>query len=105
MNILVACDSFKDALPAVSVCRAIAAGLKKSHPSAAITEMPLSDGGEGLLDVLQGPLALHWVDAPFLDADGMLWLPVPQMDRVGLFHDGKSQTRWPIALYTLETPR
>jgi glycerate kinase len=61
MNILVACDSFKDALPADAVCRAIAAGLKKAHPQAAITEMPLSDGGEGLLDVLQGPLQLEWI--------------------------------------------
>jgi glycerate kinase len=62
MNILVACDSFKDALPADAVCRAIAAGLKKSHPRAVITQMPLSDGGEGLLDVLQGPLALEWIE-------------------------------------------
>jgi glycerate kinase len=61
MNILVACDSFKDALPADAVCRAIAAGLRKSHPQAAITEMPLSDGGEGLLDVLQAPLQLEWI--------------------------------------------
>ena len=61
MNILVACDSFKDALPADAVCRAIAAGLKKSHPQAVVMEMPLSDGGEGLLDVLQGPLRLEWI--------------------------------------------
>ena len=43
MNILVACDSFKDALPADAVCRAIAAGLKRAHPDAMVTEMPLSD--------------------------------------------------------------
>jgi len=85
MNILVACDSFKDALPAVSVCRAIAAGLKKSHPSAAITEMPLSDGGEGLLDVLQGPLALHWVDAQVADPLGR-----PITGRYGLSADRKT---------------
>ena len=59
MNILVACDSFKDALPADGVCRAIAAGLAQSHPDAVITEMPLSDGGEGLLDVLREDLGLH----------------------------------------------
>ena len=45
MNILVACDSFKDALPAGDVCRAIAAGLKKNRPGATVIEMPLSDGG------------------------------------------------------------
>src|SRR6185295_12752131 len=62
MNILVACDSFKDALPADAVCRAIAMGLKKSHPGAVITQMPLSDGGEGLLDVLRSPLGLEWIE-------------------------------------------
>ena len=70
MNILVACDSFKDALPADSVCRAIAMGLKKSHPAATITEMPLSDGGEGLLDVLRAPLGLEWIEKTVADPLG-----------------------------------
>jgi len=74
MNILVACDSFKDALPADSVCRAIAQGLKKglkkSHPAATITEMPLSDGGEGLLDVLRAPLGLEWIEKTVADPLG-----------------------------------
>src|SRR5689334_18822346 len=85
MNILVACDSFKDALPADAVCRAIAAGLKKSHPTAMVTEMPLSDGGEGLLDVLRGPLALHWVDAQAADPLGR-----PITGRYGLSADRKT---------------
>ena len=70
MNILVACDSFKDALPADAVCRAIATGLRKSHPGAAITEMPLSDGGEGLLDVLRAPLGLEWIEKTVADPLG-----------------------------------
>jgi len=70
MNILVACDSFKDALPADAVCRAIAAGLRKSHPQAAIVEMPLSDGGEGLLDVLRAPLQLQWIETEVGDPLG-----------------------------------
>ncbi len=70
MNILVACDSFKDALPADAVCRAIAAGLRKSHPGAAIIEMPLSDGGEGLLDVLRAPLGLEWIEKSVADPLG-----------------------------------
>ena len=70
MNILVACDSFKDALSADGVCRAIAAGLKKSHPRAEVVEMPLSDGGEGLLDVLRAPLQLQWVEAEVGDPLG-----------------------------------
>lgn len=48
---------------------------------------------------------LHWVDAPALDREGRLYLPVPQMDRVGLFHDGKSQIQWPIRLYRIDNPR
>jgi glycerate kinase len=83
MNILVACDSFKDALPADAVCRAIAAGLRKSHPGAAITEMPLSDGGEGLLDVLGQALKLGWIDIKACDPLGR-----PVMARYGLSADG-----------------
>jgi len=47
---------------------------------------------------------LHWVDAPTLDRQGRLYLPVPQMDRVALFHDGNSKIRWPIRLYRLDIP-
>lgn len=72
MNILVACDSFKDALDAAGVCRAIAAGLRRSHPNATITEMPLSDGGEGLLDVLRAPLGLEWVEVDVRDPLGRI---------------------------------
>ena len=83
MNILVACDSFKDALPADGVCRAIAAGLKRAHPDAAVREMPLSDGGEGLLDVLRAPLGLHWVEKQVGDPLGR-----PIAGRYGLSADG-----------------
>src|SRR5476651_208941 len=83
MNILVACDSFKDALDAAGVCRAIAAGLKRSHPQAVITQMPLSDGGEGLLDVLRAPLRLAWVQADTVDP-----LHRPIRGRYGLSSDG-----------------
>jgi glycerate kinase len=83
MNILVACDSFKDALSADGVCRAIAAGLRKRHPGAVITQMPLSDGGEGLLDVLRGPLGLGWVERQVRDPLGRM-----VMGRYGLSADG-----------------
>lgn len=45
---------------------------------------------------------LHWVDAPFIDEFNAIWLPVPQIDRVARFHEGKSETRWPIRLYHLQ---
>ena len=34
---------------------------------------------------------LHWADAPFTASDHSIWLPVPQIDRVALFHGGKSR--------------
>jgi len=85
MNILIACDSFKDALPADAVCRAIARGLKTSRPDAVITEMPLSDGGEGLLDVLQAPLGLEWMEKTVADPLGR-----PIRGRYGLSADRKT---------------
>src|SRR5580698_544409 len=83
MNILVACDSFKDALPADAVCAAIARGLRQSHPEVSVTEMPLSDGGEGLLDVLGRALGLTWIDKQVADPLGR-----PVMGRYGLSADG-----------------
>lgn len=85
MNILVACDSFKDALPADEVCSAIARGLKQSHPDATTTEMPLSDGGEGLLDVLGRALNLSWIEKQVADPLGR-----PVTGRYGLSADGKT---------------
>src|SRR6202012_3046429 len=70
MNILVACDSFKDALPADAVCRAIAKGLRHNYPDMDIVEMPLSDGGEGLLDVLAPALKLFFIEDMFADPPG-----------------------------------
>lgn len=83
MNILVACDSFKDALSADAVCRAIARGLKRAHPEALVREMPLSDGGEGLLEVLAQALHLHWIEKQVADPLGR-----PIMARYGLSADG-----------------
>ena len=47
---------------------------------------------------------LHWVDAPFIDADRTIWLPVPQLDRVGLFNGGASSVDWPVQLFRLPLP-
>lgn len=85
MNILIACDSFKDALDAAGVCRAISEGLRVAHPGATLTEMPLSDGGEGLLEVLRGPLGLRWVEKNVADPLGRTIT-----GRYGLSADGKT---------------
>lgn len=67
MKILVACDSFKDALGAAAVCKAVAEGVRDSHPQAAIVEFPLADGGEGTVAVLTHHLGLHTVHAAAVD--------------------------------------
>jgi sugar lactone lactonase YvrE len=59
--------------------------LKKRAPDGTITT------------VVQDP-RLHWADAPAL-AGGFIWLPVPQIDRLRLFHNGTSKVVWPISLY------
>lgn len=57
MKILIAADSFKDALDTFSVCKAIKKGISRALPDAHIVELPLSDGGEGLSDI-----AAHYFD-------------------------------------------
>ncbi|NJL75358.1 MAG: glycerate kinase [Saprospiraceae bacterium] len=51
MNLLVATDSFKDALKAPAVCEAIAKGLRMADATFNIIQIPLADGGEGTLEV------------------------------------------------------
>ena len=42
---------------------------------------------------------LHWADAPVIDAQGDLVVPVPQLDRAAAFNHGVSAIRWPVAIY------
>ena len=56
MNILVAPDSFKDSLNASEVSRIISEAISTVIPSASIHQIPISDGGEGLLEALLTPL-------------------------------------------------
>ncbi|MFQ5448189.1 MAG: glycerate kinase, partial [Saprospiraceae bacterium] len=52
MKILIAADSFKDALPSFEVCRAIERGIGRVMPRAATVVFPMADGGEGTASVL-----------------------------------------------------
>ena len=45
---------------------------------------------------------LHGAGAPFLSPGGLLFVPVPQLDRAAAFHRGHSQIQFPVALYTLD---
>ncbi len=56
-TILLAPDSFKESLSATEVCRALARGILAVDPKIIIKSIPLSDGGEGFLDVFYQNLA------------------------------------------------
>ena len=52
MKIVIAPDSFKEALSARRVCDAIARGVRRAMPHAVIETIPMADGGEGTVDAL-----------------------------------------------------
>lgn len=52
MNIVVAPDSFKECLSSKKVANAISRGILKVMPNAEVFEIPISDGGEGLLETI-----------------------------------------------------
>ncbi|MEH3118849.1 MAG: L-dopachrome tautomerase-related protein [Methylorubrum populi] len=45
---------------------------------------------------------LVWVDAMWIDAQGRLWLPAAQLDRMAPFNDGKDRVERPIRVFTLD---
>lgn len=52
MKIIIAPDSFKGSISAVDLCHAIHKGISKVMPKADVIEVPLSDGGEGMVENL-----------------------------------------------------
>ena len=84
MRVLIACDSFKDALPASGVASAIARGVAAPIPMPPHL-MPLSDGGEGVLDILRRTLSLKPVTLEVADALGR-----PVKASYGLSADGNT---------------
>jgi glycerate kinase len=67
MNILVAPDSFKDSLSASEASRIISEAISALIPSASIRQIPISDGGEGLLEALITPLQGNLVSVSVKD--------------------------------------
>ena len=90
MNILLAFDSFKDALPASAVCQSLQRGLMQTLPDATCQLVPLADGGEGTLDVLHAAVPSEWIACPVADPLGRpitaryLWLAGTQTALVEL---------------------
>lgn len=52
MKIVIATDKFKGSLSSFAACEAIARGLQKASAAFSITQLPLSDGGDGLAEVM-----------------------------------------------------
>jgi glycerate 2-kinase len=66
-QILIAADSFKDALSAQGVCEAIANGVLRARPGARVRCFPLADGGEGTFEVLREHLGLQTIELNTFD--------------------------------------
>ncbi|MCL4426408.1 MAG: glycerate kinase [Firmicutes bacterium] len=52
LKIILAPDSFKGSITATAAARAMAEGIREFFPGARIVEIPMSDGGEGLVQTL-----------------------------------------------------
>ncbi|WP_263359936.1 major royal jelly family protein [Acidicapsa ligni] len=56
----------------------------------------------GVTTTLLKDTRLDWVDAMWIDKKGTLWMPTAQLDRLPMFHAGKSQLKLPVVIYTTE---
>jgi glycerate 2-kinase len=69
--VLIAPDSFKGSLSSAEAAEAMALGVGEVLPDARVLKIPLSDGGEGVVDVLtralQGTIELSEVEGPLRD--------------------------------------
>lgn len=67
MHILISPDKFKSSLTAFEVCEAIERGVRQVLPEATITKLPLADGGEGTLEILESNLLAERVEMEVSD--------------------------------------
>ncbi len=67
MRIIVAPQEFKGSLTAIEAARAIATGLRAALPDAEIVEVPMSDGGPGLVDAMLAARGGERIETPVHD--------------------------------------
>lgn len=70
MNIVIAPDAFKESASAMQVAKAIKTGWQKARPTDTIHLSPVSDGGEGLLDVLKESCEMELYQTEITRLDG-----------------------------------
>lgn len=85
MKIVCAFDSFKGCMTAKEACQAAASGLHERYPDAEIVCLPMSDGGEGMVDCIADATKAKMVSVPVHD-------PLMQMieARYAIAPDGKT---------------
>lgn len=64
MKIILAPDKFKGSLTAFEFCDAVEKGLKKNLPKAKIVQVPLADGGDGTIEIIN-----HYMQGTFVEVD------------------------------------
>lgn len=67
VHVLISPDKFKGSLPASQVCVALEKGIKKRRPKTVFTTLPLADGGEGTLEVIQQLHGGTWISVDTFD--------------------------------------
>ncbi len=67
VHVLISPDKFKGSLSASQVCDALEKGIKKRRPKTTLTKMPLADGGEGTLEVIQQLHGGTWITVDTFD--------------------------------------
>lgn len=68
--VVVAPNTFKGSMTASAAAGAIARGVRRAWPDATVREVPLSDGGEGMVETLVAATGGHVVTARVTDARG-----------------------------------
>lgn len=67
MKILIAPDKFKGSLTAMEVCNALQAGIHDIDSNIEVAKLPLADGGEGTLDLLEESFSLKRIEVQVKD--------------------------------------
>ncbi|MEO0895239.1 MAG: glycerate kinase [Bacteroidota bacterium] len=109
MSILIACDKFKGSLTATEVCQAIKegllAGLEKqgSRGSLGINMLPIADGGDGSLEVMQTAIGGKLIEANTIDPlgrpiqasyllqDGKAYVEMAKASGIALLEEGEKR--------------
>jgi glycerate kinase len=67
VHVLISPDKYKGSLFASQVCVALEKGIKKRRPKTVFTTLPLADGGEGTLEVIQQLHGGTWISVDTFD--------------------------------------